>query len=239
MEDDSEEFEIQDIHKVDVNSVIHEESRTFGGEWLSKQMLDGCGLSGHLSQNTDNKEIEKLMEAEIILRMVHPSSEPKTSRWLAGESSLCEILSLQKMPGHLKLYDAARRLHAQKEEVEDFLYQRFASKYPDRMRLCLYDLTNFYFEGRKEHSTLARFGRSREKAPRRQTGFISSADRRSGFYPPFGNIHRQYFRTVHAAGGDFRTGAEQYRGRRSVCLQAGGGHGCRDSNGRKPGIFTQ
>ena len=28
------------------------------------------------------------------------------------------------------------------------------------MRLCLYDLTNFYFEGRKEGSTLAQFGRS-------------------------------------------------------------------------------
>jgi hypothetical protein len=31
------------------------------------------------------------------------------------------------------------------------------------MRLCLYDLTNFYFEGRKEYSTLAQFGRSKEK----------------------------------------------------------------------------
>jgi len=31
------------------------------------------------------------------------------------------------------------------------------------MRLCLYDLTNFYFEGRKEGSTLAQFGRSKEK----------------------------------------------------------------------------
>jgi len=152
-----------DIRKVDINSISNEDSRSFGGEWLSKQMLDGCGLSGFLSQTMDNEEMEKLMAIEIISRMVHPSSELETSRWLESESSLCEILSLPKTPTHRKLYEAARRLYTQKENVEDYLYEHFSSKYPDRMRLCLYDLTNFYFEGRKEGSTLAQFGRSKEK----------------------------------------------------------------------------
>jgi transposase len=155
--------DIPDIQQVDINSIFNEDCRSFGGEWLSKQMLDSCGLSHFLSQNIDNEEMMELISAEIISRMVHPSSELETSRWLAGESSLCEILSLPKTPDHRKLYEAARRLYAQKEKVEDYLYQHFASKYPDKMRLCLYDLTNFYFEGRKEGSELAQFGRSKEK----------------------------------------------------------------------------
>jgi len=159
----SEEVENTDIRKVDVNSIIHDDSRTFGGEWLSKQMLDSSGLSVFLSQNISNEVLEKRIETEIISRMIHPSSELETSRWIAGESSLCELLSLQKAPDHRQLYKAARVLYGQKEHVEDFLYQHFSSKYPDRMRLCLYDLTNFYFEGRKEQSTLAQFGRSKEK----------------------------------------------------------------------------
>jgi len=159
----SEEVENTDIRKVDVNSIIHDDSRTFGGEWLSKQMLDSSGLSGFLSQNISNEVLEKRIETEIISRMIHPSSELETSRWIAGESSLCELLSLQKAPDHRQLYKAARVLYGQKEHVEDFLYQHFSSKHPDRMRLCLYDLTNFYFEGRKEQSTLAQFGRSKEK----------------------------------------------------------------------------
>ena len=162
-----------DIRKVDVNSIIYEDSRTFGGEWLSKQMLDVCGLSVFLSQNTGNEEKVKCMEAEIISRMIHPSSELETSRRMENESSLCEMLSLQKTPGHRKLYEAARTLYGQKEAVEDFLYHHFSSKYPDRMRLCLYDLSNFYFEGRKEHSTLAQFGRSKEK--RRDAKIVSLA----------------------------------------------------------------
>jgi hypothetical protein len=153
----------RDIRQVDINSMINEDSRTFGGEWLSKQMIDDCGLTGFLSQNIYNEYIAKLISAEIISRMIHPSSELETSRWIENESSLCEILSLHKTPDHRKLYEAARTLYGHKEKIEDFLYHHFASKHPDRMRLCLYDLTNFYFEGRMEGSTLAQFGRSKEK----------------------------------------------------------------------------
>ena len=168
-----EEPENPDIQQVDINSINYEDSRTFGGEWLSKQMLDHCGLSDFLSQNISNGTMEKWIAVEIISRMIHPSSELETSRWVANESSLCEILSLQKPPGHRKLYEAARTLYAQQEKIEDFLYQHFSSKYPDRLRLCLYDLTNFYFEGRKEGSILAQFGRSKEK--RRDAKLISLA----------------------------------------------------------------
>jgi hypothetical protein len=163
MDETPEDVENTDIRQVDVNSIIHDDSRTFGGEWLCGQMLDSSGLSGFLSQTVGNATIEKRIKAEIISRMIHPSSELETSRWMSGESTLCELLSLQKAPDHRQLYKAARALYGQKENVEDFLYQHFSSKHPDRMRLCLYDLTNFYFEGRKEHSTLAQFGRSKEK----------------------------------------------------------------------------
>ena len=159
----AESEEQPDIRKVDIHSITNEDSRSFGGEWLCKQMLDSVGLSDFLSQNIYTEEMSRLISAQIISRMVHPSSELETSRWLEMESSLCEIMSLQKSPDHRKLYEVARKLYARKEEVEDFLYQHFASKYPDKMRLCLYDLTNFYFEGRKEGSTLAQFGRSKEK----------------------------------------------------------------------------
>ena len=61
-----EEPENPDIRKVDINSINYEDSRTFGGEWLSKQMLDSCGLSGFLSQTISNESLEKWIEVEII-----------------------------------------------------------------------------------------------------------------------------------------------------------------------------
>ncbi|MDR0304981.1 MAG: IS1634 family transposase [Chitinispirillales bacterium] len=181
-----------DFRKVDVNSISNEDSRSFGGEWLSKQMLDACGLPQVLSQNVEMEDAEKLIAVEIISRMIHPSSELETSRWLASDSSLCEMLSLRKTPDHRKLYEAARCLYKHKEIVEEHLYKHFAAKYPDKMRICLYDLSNFYFEGRKEDSALARYGRSKEK--RSDAKLVSLAlltdgrgfIRRSKIYP--GNI---------------------------------------------------
>jgi len=86
-----------DIEKVDIHSISNEDSRSFGGEWLSKQMLDSCGLPHFLSQSIDNEDIEELISVEIISRMIHPSSELETSRRIENESSLCEILSLHKI----------------------------------------------------------------------------------------------------------------------------------------------
>ena len=51
-----------DIRKVDVNSIENEDSRTFGGEWLSKQMLNACGLNGFFPQYVGDEEIEKQIE---------------------------------------------------------------------------------------------------------------------------------------------------------------------------------
>jgi hypothetical protein len=103
------------------------------------------------------------MLAEVICRMVHPSSDLEMSRWLESESALCELLGLEKTPSHKDLYAASRELYKHKDEIERSLFEYFSSKYPDEMQVRLFDLTNFYFEGRKETSELAQFGRSKEK----------------------------------------------------------------------------
>lgn len=65
---------------------------------LIKQTLDSSGLSCFLSETIGYAEMEKRIEAEIISRMIHPSSELENSRWIADESSLCEMLFQQKPP---------------------------------------------------------------------------------------------------------------------------------------------
>jgi transposase len=152
-----------DIRKIDVNSIENEDSRTFGCEWLSKQMSDDCGLTDFLSSLTGSHRMTQLMLSEIICRMAHPSSELESCRWLSSESSLCEILGMLKCPNHKELYSAARCLYEHKSETETFLFNHFHSKYKGKRQIRLFDLTNFYFEGRKEGSEKSRFGRSKEK----------------------------------------------------------------------------
>jgi transposase len=152
-----------DIQKVDVNSLENEDSRTFGCEWLSKQMAGSCGLTDFLLRAAGSQRMAALMLSEIICRMAHPSSALESSRWLSSESSLCELLGISKCPGHKELYAAARCLYEHKSEVEAFLFSYFHSKYAGKRQIRLLDLTNFYFEGRKEGSEKSCFGRSKEK----------------------------------------------------------------------------
>jgi hypothetical protein len=152
-----------DIQRVDIKSLENEDSRTFGCEWLGLQMADECGLTEFLLRLTKNERASRLMLAEILCRMAHPSSEAESSRWMSSESSLCEIPGLSKCPGHKELYAAARLLYAHKEEIEAFLFDYFHLKYPLKRQIRLFDLTNFYFEGRKQASEKDRLGRSKEK----------------------------------------------------------------------------
>jgi len=62
-----------------------------------------------------------------------------------------------------KLYKSALRLFCKKEEIENFLSVKTGQLFDITDKIYIYDLTNTYFEGRKEGSSLARFGRSKEK----------------------------------------------------------------------------
>lgn len=95
--------------------------------------------------------------------MAHPSSEYEAARWLSSESSMWELLDLHKNPNHKELYATARLLYANKSKIESFLFDYFHRKYPNRRKIRMFDLTNFYFEGNKSGSEKARFGRSKEK----------------------------------------------------------------------------
>ena len=61
------------------------------------------------------------------------------------------------------MYKVASSLYELKDELEDHLCRRTDSLFNVSNRLVLFDLTNFYFEGRKDGSAKAKFGRSKEK----------------------------------------------------------------------------
>lgn len=56
-----------------------------------------------------------------------------------------------------------RKLHQVKLNSEPYLSHKTNTLFDIKDKIILYDLTNTYFEGRKETSELAEFGRSKEK----------------------------------------------------------------------------
>jgi transposase len=62
-----------------------------------------------------------------------------------------------------KLYASALKLYDVKDSLEQHLSNKTNTLFELEDKIILYDLTNTYFEGRKQNSTLAQFGRSKEK----------------------------------------------------------------------------
>jgi len=154
----------KDIRKVDISSIEMEDVREIGAEWLCKQALDELKLEDHLKSLfwSDNQIQTALLH--IISRAAYPASEHKTAQWVNENSSVCELFGKQPWSiNRFHLYRVSRMLYKEKESIENHLSVKTNQLFDLDDKIFLYDLTNTYFEGRKEGSEIARFGRSKEK----------------------------------------------------------------------------
>jgi len=158
------EDEQSDYQLVDVNSVDSENAREIGNEWLAKQAIEQIGLDKILAQQKISDKLLKTSLISIISRMVHPSSELETERWLKENTALNQLFDLQEDEvSRYELNKANEFLYKNKEVIEKEIYNNIKNLFSLESKIVIYDLTNMFFEGRKKGSTYCKFGRSKEK----------------------------------------------------------------------------
>jgi len=162
------------LEVVDTSTLSFSESRTLGPELLAHQAWMQLEFEQHLkSCGFSNREIA-LAAAVIWGRLISPGSDLSTWRWLRNESSLNEFFPANISRVHKdKIYEIPDKLLAHKDKLEDKLYARQRRLFPGRKSVHLFDLTNFYFEGKCEKNKLAKRGKSKEK--RSQNALVSLA----------------------------------------------------------------
>lgn len=154
----------KDLQTIDINSIRNKDVREIGSEWLSYQAMNQLQIASFLErQGWDHNEI-KLAQSHIISRAVYPASELETARWIKQNSSVCEVTGydMEKITKD-RLYHISKKLYSEKQALEQHLSVRTNELFDIEDRIMLYDLTNTYFEGRKQGSKLAKYGRSKEK----------------------------------------------------------------------------
>lgn len=150
--------------EVDLNSAEEIESRDLGGEWIVNQTFTRLNMDAILSSlGMTSKEIVTA-KALITAKMIHPSSELETERWLAENSSILELHSetSQRATGY-HLYKAAEVLYTHKALIEQKIYDTCQGFFKQRNKVIIFDLTNIHFEGLMLESDRAKFGRSKQK----------------------------------------------------------------------------
>ena len=149
---------------VDLDTIKHKDVRELGSEWMCYQALEQLQIKNKLEQLGWEQEQVELALTQIISRAVYPFSENRTSKWIQENSAVCEVTGypIEKISKD-KLYKSALDLYSIKDNLEKHLSQKTNELFDLQDKIYLYDLTNTYFEGRKTKSTLAQFGRSKEK----------------------------------------------------------------------------
>jgi transposase len=149
-----------DYRKVDVNSIVHEEVRELGSEWLCKQSADKLELHGFLTGQCGFDDVQASTAImHIVSRAVYPASEHKTAQWIKESSSVAELCNIpEHKVNRYKLYAISRKLYARKTALEKHFSQTTNELFDLQDKIIFYDLTNTYFEGRKQGSRIARFG---------------------------------------------------------------------------------
>ncbi len=160
---EKQEYEAR-FETVDMESTKVIDCREIGAEAVSKNMLDRIGLQDFLKRKGWQDIAIDQAYISIISRAVFRESEHKTEQWLAASSGLLELFgkNVHKLTRH-DLYKVSRKLYDIKDELEAFFYTRMTDMFNIKNSIFIYDLTNTYFEGRKENSKKAKYGRNKEK----------------------------------------------------------------------------
>lgn len=155
-----------DIEYVEVNleSAEEIESRDLGGEWLAKQAFERLELDDILSATAMGSKEIVMSKALLTAKMIHPSSELETERWLVENTATMALYDdSPNRVSRYQLYKAATMLYDHKEQIEKKIYEQCRNLFSQRSKVIIFDLTNMHFEGMMAGSTRAKFGRSKQK----------------------------------------------------------------------------
>lgn len=154
----------QDSRMVYADRLQHSNVREIGAEWMCYNIWHELGIDKVLIKNGFTELEVQLAQTQVISRAVYPGSELATTKWIKENSAVTELtgFNLDKMNKD-RLYKSALKLNSIKNELDQHLSIRTNELFDIQDKIVLYDLTNTYFEGEKRNSSLAKFGRSKEK----------------------------------------------------------------------------
>ena len=148
---------------VDVASIEAGQVRSLGAEYVCHSAWKELQIGELLTGQGVSRHVLPLMEALVIGRLVDPGSEVHTWDWAVHRSALYELSGHPLRPSLNSLYRAGDRLFECKEALEAHLSEREKDLFDLPERICLFDLTNTYFEGRAAANGKAKRGHSKEK----------------------------------------------------------------------------
>jgi len=156
-----------DYRLININKASFSATRSLGAELVANTFWQRLQFEKALREKCkfSDRQIAAAY-AMIIGKLINPGSENATINWVKKSSSLPEFakeLADLAEAGKNQFYDIGDELFAHKEAIESELRRNAADLFALHETVCLFDITNTYFEGSCRRNKLAQFGRSKEK----------------------------------------------------------------------------
>ncbi|CAG4929119.1 IS1634 family transposase [Acidithrix sp. C25] len=149
---------------VNTSSLEASDIRRLGPELIASSFYDRLKIKEQLLRCGLSEKETAIAKAVICARLVAPSSDLETHRFLKEDSALYELVDQDLSNiGKDAIYEIADAIYEAKDSIEMALIKAENELYPTNKRLFLFDLTNAYFEGRTLGNDLAQYGHSKEK----------------------------------------------------------------------------
>lgn len=153
-----------DYQTIDCNTIEHEYARTVGIEYIAYETFRELGLDKKFIEiGLSNRQVA-IATGVIIGKLVQPTSERGTHKWLQTQSAIDELLGTDFTRLSMNLvYQISDKLLKNKDVIESHLEKTEKDLFNLDETIVLYDLTNTYFEGTAKGVKKAQRGRSKEK----------------------------------------------------------------------------
>lgn len=152
-----------EFESVDISSVSVSDARSMGAEHVVLSQMREYGFDKILREQGFDEKQTDYVKMLIVGRLIHPSSERETVRWINENSAVCELLGTDARTYDNALHRSAICLWEKHEKTEQGLAEAAKRIFSLKETVILYDLTNTYFEGSKKDSDIAKPGRSKER----------------------------------------------------------------------------
>jgi transposase len=168
--DDREVVADVDAVQVKLGAMQLERPRAFGACWLGCELWRQLGLEefwqAKLPAGREAVPWEKVLRLLVVNRLLEPASEFRVHRQWFDRSAMAELLGTDFAVAEKdRLYRCLDRVVDHKQELFQYLRQRWQDLFATSFEVLFYDLTSTYFEGEAEGIEKAKRGYSRDHRP--------------------------------------------------------------------------
>ena len=142
--------------------------RLFGSCWLACALWQQLGLQEfwdtRLAGSREDVPWEKVLQLLVVNRLLDPGSEFRVHRQWYMSTAMDSLLGTDfAVAEKNRLYRCLDRVLEHKQELFQWLRQKWADLFQAEFEVLLYDLTSTYFEGALEENPKAKYGHSPDR----------------------------------------------------------------------------